>query len=67
MKGKSQRNRGFFKVLDGRKRGSFYGGWKNKDFKFKYVRGYENFVISKIGERILIDNVEQLQFKQFIM
>lgn len=38
MKGKSQRNRGLFKALDGRKRGPPHGGWKNKDPKPKYVR-----------------------------
>lgn len=67
MKGKSQRNRGLFKALDGRKRGPPHGGWKNKDPKPKYVRGHENFAISKTGERILTDNAEQLQSKQPIM
>lgn len=67
MRGKSKSKSCYFKVGDGRRRGSPHEGWEKRQGGSKYVRGQTTTDISKTGECILRDNVLHTEPKETIM
>lgn len=67
MRGKSKSKSSYFKVGDGRRRGSPHEGWEKRQGGSMYIRGQTTTDISKTGECILRDNILHTEPKQTIM
>lgn len=67
MRGKSKSKSRYFKVGDGRRRGSPHEGWEKRQGGSMYIRGQTTTDISKTEECILRDNILHTEPKQTIM
>lgn len=67
MKGKSKAKSGYFRVKDGRRRGSAHGGWERRGKEIKYTRKQTLEEVSKTGACILQDHADSRQPLSTIM
>ena len=67
MKGKSKAKSGYFRVKDGRHRGSAHAGWERRAGETKYTRKQAQESICKAGTCILKDHADHTQPPSTIM